>query len=88
MGREDDIDKLIDWAVSQGWSVTTDSKGYRRFYTPAGEYVVRYPKTPSNPRGRLHDVKRALKANGLEVPPPSKTELRRRARQQGKEGQP
>lgn len=50
MGREDDIDKLIDWAVSQGWSVTTDSKGYRRFYTPAGEYVVRYPKgkSPNN----------------------------------------
>lgn len=82
MGDTDDIDKLIDWARSQGWTVEPDSKGYRRFYDPNGEYVVRYPATPSNPRQRLHDVKNALKRKGLEIPPPSKAELRRRARKE------
>lgn len=53
----DDIDKLIKWAQSQGWTVITDSKGYRRFYNRNGDYVVRYPAMPSNPRRRLDDVK-------------------------------
>lgn len=78
----DDIDKLIAWAETNGWTVANDAKGYRRFYDPEGNYVVRYPATPSNPRRRLNDVRTALKRNGLEIPPPSKTEQRRRARKE------
>lgn len=76
----EEIDTLVDWALTNGWTVRTDAKGYRRFYTPYGYYVVRYPATPSNPRRRVADVRTALKRNGLEIPPPSKAELRRRAR--------
>lgn len=79
----DDIEKLIEWAHANGWSVIWDTKGYRRFYTPEGEYVVKYPATPSNPRRRLLDVKTALKRHGLEIPTPSKSEQRRRARREG-----
>jgi hypothetical protein len=79
----DDIEKLIEWARSNGWDVCPDGKGYRRFYDPCGNYVVRYPNTPSNPRRRLLDVKTALKRNGLEIPPPSKVEQRRRTRKEG-----
>lgn len=79
----DDIDGLIKWAEANGWKVPTDASGYRRFFDPDGVYIVKYPKTPSNPRQRLYDVKNALKRNGLEIPPPSKSELRRRARKEG-----
>lgn len=82
MGREDDIEKLIGWAESQGWRVETDGKGYRRFHTPTGDYVGRYPKTPSNPRRRLLDLKTKLKRHGLEIPPPTRHEIRRRERRQ------
>lgn len=87
MGREDDIEKLIAWAESQGWTVRTDGTGYRRFYTPSGDYVGMYPKTPSRPHRRLMDIKSKLKSNGLEIPPPTKAELRRRERQQRNEAE-
>lgn len=54
----------------------TDGKGYRRFYTPNGTYVVRYPATPSNPYRRLRDVLIAVRTHGLPWPPPSKKEQR------------
>ncbi|MDQ0376587.1 hypothetical protein [Amycolatopsis thermophila] len=82
MGREDELEKLIAWAESQGWTVKTDKKGYRHFYNPAGDWVVRHPATPGNPRRRLAEVQTALKRNGLEVPPPSRAEQRRRARKE------
>lgn len=78
----DDINKLIAWACSQGWEVRVDAHGYRRFYTPDGTYVVRYPATPSNPRRRLRDVVTVVRAHGLVWPPPSKKEQRA---QRGKE---
>lgn len=65
----EDIDKVIHWVRSQGWSVTTDADGYRRFYTPDGDYVVLYPATPSNPRRRLPDVITALRGEGVTWPP-------------------
>lgn len=46
----EDIDKMIAWACSQGWKVEVDANGYRRFSTPDGVYVARYPATPSKPR--------------------------------------
>ncbi|MGH8922608.1 MAG: hypothetical protein ACRD0H_30440 [Actinomycetes bacterium] len=72
----DDIDKLIAWACSQGWTVRTDANGYRRFYAPGGDYVARYPATPSNPQRRLLDVVTAVRAYGLTWPSPSKKEQR------------
>jgi len=33
------VKDLTDWAASQGWTVTTDAKGYTRFYDPAGNYI-------------------------------------------------
>jgi len=80
----DDIDKLIDWARSQGWSIEVDANGYRRFYAPDGSYVVRYPATPSNPRRRLLDVVTATRAHGLPWPPPSKKEQRAQRRKDGR----
>lgn len=76
----DDIDKLIAWAQSQGWNISTDANGYRRFYAPDGTYVVRYPATPSNPRRRLLDVVTATRRHGLTWPPPSKKEQRSQRR--------
>lgn len=76
----EDIDKLIAWACSQGWTVTVDANGYRRFPTPDGIYVTRYPATPSNPRRRLLDVVTAVRAHGLPWPPPSKKEQRSQRR--------
>jgi len=70
----DDIDKLVKWACSQGWTVRIDNDGYRRFFRPDGTYVVRYPATPSNPRRRLLDVITALRRHGLPWPAPSKKE--------------
>lgn len=71
------------WAISQGWKVEHDTKGYTRFHDPQGRYVTRYPATPSNPYRRLQEVKSALKKAGLAIPPPSKKE-ERSARRKGK----
>lgn len=79
----DDIDKVIKWVRSIGWTVENDSKGYRRFHTPDGRYVVRYPATPSNPARRLADVLTALKGEGVPWPPPSKSERRAQRRKEG-----
>ncbi len=57
-----------------------DNGGYRRFYAPNGTYVARYPATPSNPYRRLRDVVTAIRANGLDWPPPSKKEQRAQRR--------
>lgn len=75
-----DIADLAKWATSQGWTVSDDTKGYTRFYDPEGNYVVRYPATPSNPRRRMADLQVALRKAGLQVPPPSKKEQRAQRR--------
>lgn len=87
MGREDELEGIIAWAESQGWRVIVDKKGYRRFYRPDGTFVIAYPATPSRPQRRLADLKVKLKHNGLEIPIPTKQELRRRARRQQKEAE-
>ena len=79
----DDIDKLDDWVCSQGWKVRTDASGYRRYYTPDGTYVVRYPNTPGNKGRRYLDVLTALRQAGLTWPPLSKKELRAQRRKEG-----
>lgn len=71
-----DITDIAKWARSNGFEVRDDANGYTRFYTPTGEYVTRYPATPSNPRRRMLDIKVALRKAGLQVPPPSKKEHR------------
>lgn len=81
----EDIDRLIDWARSQGWDVRTDNNGYRRFYTPDGTYVARYPATPSNPYRRLLDVVTATRAHGLTWPPQSKKQQRAQRRKEGQQ---
>ncbi|HEY3749859.1 MAG TPA: hypothetical protein VGL80_11695 [Pseudonocardiaceae bacterium] len=81
----EDIDKLIRWAESQGWRVEIDNNGYRRFFAPDGEYVVRYPATPSNPRRRLLDVVTATRRYGLPWPAPSRAEQRADRRRIAKE---
>jgi len=78
----DDIDKVISWARSQGWTIAIDQNGYRRFYRPDGAYVVRYPATPSNARRRLAEVITALRGNGLPWPAPSKSEQRAQRRRE------
>ncbi|MFT4011330.1 MAG: hypothetical protein QM655_14945 [Nocardioidaceae bacterium] len=55
------IKDWADWAVSQGWTVKDDTKGYTRFFDPEGTYVGYYPATPSNPVRRMADLKVALK---------------------------
>lgn len=80
----EDIDKVIAWVCSQGWEVRTDANGYRRFYTPEGTYVVRYPATPGNSRRRLLDVVTAVREHGLVWPPPSKKEQRAQRRREGR----
>ncbi len=77
-----DIADWAAWARSQGWNVTDTTKGYTQFFTPEGDYAGRYPVTPSNPRRRMADLKTALKAHGLPIPPPSKKE-QRAARRKG-----
>jgi len=79
----DDIDKVIKWAKSQGWTVEITASGYRRFYAPDGTYIVRYPNTPSRSRRRFLDVVTALRAHGLPWPAPSKSELRAQRREEG-----
>ncbi len=80
----EDIDKLVEWACSQGWEIRVDSKGYRRFYRPDGAYVGYYPATPSNPRRRLADIIAAVRRNGLGWPPPSKKERRAQHRKEAR----
>jgi hypothetical protein len=77
-----DIRDLAAWAESQGWTVTDDSSGYTRFFDPEGNYVVRYPATPSNQRRRMADLQVALRKAGLQVPPPSKKEQRSQRRKE------
>ena len=58
----------------------TDTSGYTRFFDPHGNYIARYPATPSNPRRRMADLKVALRKAGLRVPPPRKKEQRSQRR--------
>lgn len=81
-----DIRDLATWARSQGWKVEDTAAGYTRFFDPDGEYIARYPATPSNPRRRLADLTVKLKAAGLPVPPPSKKEQRAERRRASMEG--
>jgi hypothetical protein len=71
-----DIAHIARWARRNGYRVEDDASGYTRFYDPTGNYIVRYPATPSNPRRRMADLVTSLKASGLQIPPPSKKELR------------
>jgi primase-polymerase (primpol)-like protein len=70
------IKKIAKWAQSQGWTVEDDASGYTRFYDPQGNYVARYPATPSNPRRRMAELEGKLNESGLQLPPPSKKEQR------------
>ena len=79
---DDNISDIITWAHSQGWTVDVDNNGYRRFFDPLGNYVVRYPATPSNPRRRRLDVLTAVKKAGLPWPAPSKKEQRAQRRRE------
>jgi len=71
-----EIKNWADWAISQGWTVKDDSKGYTHFYDPEHNHVAYYPATPSNPYRRLADLKVNLRKAGLQIPPPSKKERR------------
>jgi hypothetical protein len=66
----DDIDKVVAYAQSQGWTIKVTANGYRHFYDPEGNWIVHYPKTPGRPQRRLADVLTAIKRAGLEWPPP------------------
>ncbi|WP_080606315.1 hypothetical protein [Rhodococcus opacus] len=81
-----DIRDLADWATSQGWRVEDTTSGYTQFFDSNGEYIARYPATPSNPRRRMADLHVALKKAGLKVPPPSKKEQRSMRRKNAQEG--
>jgi hypothetical protein len=72
------IVKTAKWARSQGWRVEDDASGYTRFYNRDGEYIARYPATPSNERRRMQDLVVALKKAGLPWPVPSRKEQRAR----------
>lgn len=78
----EDIDDLLGYAASQGFIVEPDESGYRRVYTSAGEYITRYPATPSNKRRRYVEVVVALRKHGLVWPRPSKKELRSQRRKE------
>lgn len=80
-----DIADLAKWAQENGWMVKDDAKGYTRFFDPNGDYVGRYPATPGNARRRMADLKTDLKRGGLEIPPPSKKELKARRNKESKE---
>lgn len=80
-----DIADLAKWARSQGWTVEDDANGYTRFHDPEGRYIANYPATPSRPNRRMADLKVALRRAGLQVPPPSKKELRAKRRKEGGE---
>jgi hypothetical protein len=77
-----DIKDLAKWAESQGWTVEDTKSNYTMFYDTNGDYVGRYPATPSNPRRRMADLVTALKRAGLQVPPPSKKEQRAQRRKE------
>jgi hypothetical protein len=77
-----DIRDLATWARANGWTVEDDASGYTRFFDSAGEYVARYPATPSNPYRRMMDLKTALKAAGLAIPPPSRKQQRSQRRKE------
>ncbi|MDQ2706745.1 MAG: hypothetical protein M3Z25_03570 [Actinomycetota bacterium] len=78
----EDIDKLAEWASSQGFRVKHSANGYRHFYTASGEYVGYYPATPSRPARRLARLILDLRKAGLSCPPPSKKELRAQRRKE------
>lgn len=70
------IVEIAKWARSQGWRVEDDASGYTRFYDRDGEYIARYPATPSNERRRMQELIVALRRAGLAWPAPSKKEQR------------
>ncbi|BBX73675.1 hypothetical protein H7H78_10250 [Mycobacterium shinjukuense] len=76
------IDKVAKWAQSQQWTVEDDANGYTRFYDPRGNYIVRFPASPSNEYRRMQDLLVALKRAGLPWPPPSKKEQRAQRRKE------
>lgn len=75
-----DIAKIAKWARQNGWTVEDDTKGYTRFYNPAGAYVTNYPATPSNSRRRMAALTVDLRRAGLAWPAPSKGEQRAQRR--------
>lgn len=81
----EDIEKLTDWARSQGFIVTYSANGYRHFHTASGEHVGYYPKTPSRPRRRLARLILDLRRAGLPWPPRSKKEQRAQRRRNQEE---
>jgi hypothetical protein len=85
MNRE--IKKIANWAESQGFTVTDDTKGYTHFYAPNGDHVASYPATPSNPYRRMKDLETDLKGSGLPLPPPSKKEQRAQRRNEQQDDQ-
>jgi hypothetical protein len=79
-----DLTDIVKWAKSQRWRVTTDSKGYSRFYDPVGNYITYYPATPRNARRRMADLCAALKRAGLA----DASAEQERAARAAQEGQP
>ena len=79
-----DIAHIAKWATANGWTVRDDANGYTRFYAPGGDYVAMYPATPGNSRRRMADLDTRLRRAGLELPVPSKKELRSRRNREGK----
>lgn len=77
-----DITKLAKWAEKNGYRVEDDTKGYTHFFDPEGNWVSRYPATPSNARRRMADLMVALKKSGLQIPPPSRAEQRAQRRRE------
>lgn len=47
-----DIAKIARWAKENGYQVIDDARGYTRFYDQDGNYVVKYPATPSKSERR------------------------------------
>lgn len=78
----DGIDDILDWVVSQGWTVKIDSSGYTRIYDPKGNYITYYPCSPGKPGRRRLQVLSAVKGAGLPWPPPNKKELRAQRRKE------
>ncbi|WP_246584896.1 hypothetical protein [[Mycobacterium] fortunisiensis] len=64
---DDNISDIIEWAESQGWTIEVDKNGYRRFFDLHGNYVARYPATPSNPYRRRLDMLTASQESGTSV---------------------
>ncbi len=76
------IRDIAAWARANGWRVEDDASGYTRFFDSSGQYIARYPATPSNPYRRMLDLRTALKAAGLAIPPPSKKQQRSQRRKE------